>query len=138
LDVVDATGNPTLESIRASILIQQALAAARGDAVARVLAVSVVQNAFNAGLDLEPPSDMPRAEMLERVRVWACCCMLDWFTSMTSRRHCMIGYGNEQSSPSFLFSNASWEMATVDGGLWPIELKVRAFCIAFHQCETDI
>lgn len=43
----------------------------------------------------------------------------------------MIGYGSPQSSPSFLFSDASWEIATVDGGLWPIELKVCVLFLTF-------
>ncbi len=123
LDAVDSNGSPTLDTVRVGLIFTQLISAGRGQTIGDVVSACVVQSALACKLDLEPPADLPRVQMLDRVRVWACVCTMEWFGSLQNRRQCMISHGGPQSSPSFLYGNGSWEMAALDGP-WPIEVKV--------------
>lgn len=77
---------PTLMSVRVLILQLWSVSAVRGPAVGAVLLAQATHQMYALELDVEPPSSMPEAERADRLHLFHCLVIMDWFSAGTIKR----------------------------------------------------
>lgn len=125
LDSCEGLQIPTIETVRVQVLIARLTHMTRGDSWGSVSYLLAIGNAFAVHLHKEPPPNLSEEDFFDRIRLFTFIMFIDAFGTggPHSRRGCLIPDNGPYSTPSFLYSDASWTMAR-DDGPWPRDLKV--------------
>lgn len=77
---------PTILSVRFLILQFWAISIVRGLGPGMGLMAQAIHQMFALELDQEPPESMPAAERTDRIRLFHCMAVIDWFTAGSAKR----------------------------------------------------
>lgn len=124
LCAMDCHAHPTLDTLRVHLVTLHVLNQSRASWTCNAFATILAQDALGLKLDLNPPPDCPPDVFYDRMNLWISTAMSECCCALKSGRAPTIHFEKQMATPSFLYSQSSWDQASMDGP-WSYLHKVR-------------
>lgn len=121
---LDNHERPTLDTVRISLVAYQVLFQLRAAWTPNIFTAVLTQDALCLGLATDPPPNCPKDLFFDRMNLWTCSVLLECFSAVKIGRAPIINCDSQMATPSFLYSQASWDEASMDGH-WSYLSKYR-------------